>query len=242
MTELILSDVTRMAGGHCIIGLAKDGDRYKSVRPGPPKLHAWPADFPHKRGDRLQFELTPGEQARPHVEDHASTGVLECCGRVAEEELLACLRRAEVAVSLVDLFGCAVTPGKRGAHMHAPRGQRSICGAEAAKVRLQCEAEDVRAWIRLAWGELLLDLPVVDRSWFNFLKEVQTKMDGANRVMRLNRYLEQRMSEPTGFFVRIGLTRPHPPRFGRCQLMLDTLLPMPRKSWVEEYVEALRTD
>lgn len=240
MTELILSDVTRMAGGHCIIGLLESGERYKSVRPGPPKGHAWPAEFPYKRGDCLKFELGPGEQVRPHMEDHISTGVLECGARLSEDELLACLRHAETATSIRDLFGCTVTPGKRGAHLHAPKGHRSICGAEAARVRMKCEADDVRASIAFAWGESLLDLPVVDRSWFDFLKEVQKKMDGANRLHRLNRYLEKRMGEPSGFFVRIGLTRPHPPKFGRCQLMVDTLLPMPRKSWVDEYLTALR--
>lgn len=239
MTELILSDITRMAGGHCIIGLEKSNQGFKSVRPLPPTGNAWPASFAHHRGDLLKFDLSPVPVNRPHIEDQQSTGVLECADKISEEELLARLRQAEVARSLEELYGCRVTPGKHGAHLHAPRARRSICGAEARRVRLLCEASDVRASIGFAWDESLLDLPVVDRSWFTFLKEVQNKMGGASRLQRLNAYLEKRLREYEGFFVRIGLTRPHPPVFGRCQLMLDTLLPVPRKSWVDEYVNDL---
>jgi hypothetical protein len=128
----------------------------------------------------------------------------------------------------------------RGTVTHAPKARRSICGAEARRVRLKYEASDVRASIAFAWGESLLDLPVVDRSWFNFLKEVQNKMGGFQRQERLNAYLEKRLGESAGFFVRIGLTRPHPPKYGRCQVMLDTLLPMPRQSWVAEYLQGLQ--
>ena len=172
MTELILSEITRMAGGHCIIGLEKTGDGYRSVRPIPPVGHAWPANFPYKRGDRLKFQLATIGIERPHYEDAPSTGVRECTGKISEAELLTCLRQAEVATLLNDLFGCPVTPGKQGAHVHAPKGRRSICGAEARRVRLKCVADDVRVSIAFAWGESLLDLPVVDHSWYSFLKTV----------------------------------------------------------------------
>lgn len=242
MTELILSDITRMAGGHCIIGMEKAGDCWRSIRPLPPQHNAWPASFQYKRGDRLLFKLEKVTADRPHLEDMRSTGVLECKGRITEEDLLEHLRKAEVAKSIESLFGCKVTPGKHGAHLHAPKANRSICGADVTRLRLKCEGQDVRGSVRFAGGESLMDLPVVDRSWYAFLKEVQEKMGGPNRAQRLNLYLENRLGAIDRFFVRIGLTRPHPPKFGRCQVMLDTILPMPRKSWVDEYVSALQPE
>lgn len=243
MTELILSDITRMAGGHCIIGLQKAGQRYQSIRPLPPSGNAWPSDFPHHRGAVLMFELSRIQAVRPHVEDHKSTGVLGSTREVSETELLNCLHQAEVANSVVDLFGGPIRPGARhGAHLHAPKGMRSICGAQASHIRLKCEASDVRASIAFAWGESLADLPLVDRSWCTFLKAIQHRMTGAHRQRRLNLYLEKKLSDYTQFFVRLGLTRPYPPKFGRCQVMLDTILPMPRKSWVDEYLRDLRLD
>lgn len=196
MTELILSDVTRMAGGYCIIGLLKDGHRYKSVRPLPRTRNAWPPTFSFKRGDLLKFDLTAIPVVRPHVEDFRSSGIPSCEDRISEEELLACFRHAEVANSVTEMFGCKVTPGGRhGAHVRARAASRSICGAEAQRLRLNCVGRDVRAWVGFPWGESLLDLPLVDRSWFDFLREVQKNMGGANRLQRLNRYLGTRMSE-----------------------------------------------
>lgn len=235
MTELILSDITRMAGGFCVIGLEKIGDRYRSVRPGPPAGHAWPASFGFNRGDRLQFELTKVETIRPHVEDQQSTGVRAKTGSVSEEELLACLRRAEVAARIGDLFGCALKFGKQGASIHAPKGRRSICGAEARRVRLKWEASGLRANVALASGEVLPDLPVVDRSWHRFVETLLEGIEGANRGQRLNRYLGERL-QSENCFLRLGLTRPHPAKFGRCQVMVDTLFPIPHKSWVQEFL------
>jgi len=242
MTELILSDITRMAGGHCIIGLEKHGQRFRSVRPMParfPDAFAWPADFPHYRGDRLQFELSPVEVFRPHLEDRKSTGVRGENGKLKEEELAECLRRAEVAEKVPDLFGCSVQPGKTGASVHAPKAARSICGAEARKVRLKWEANALRSYVALASGDVLADLPVVDRSWHRFVEAVIEKMSGANRGQRLNRWLGALALDSHACFVRLGLTRPHPARFGRCQVMLDTLLPMPRQSWLNDALAKL---
>jgi len=242
MTELILSDITRMAGGHCIIGLEKYGERYRSIRPLParhPEANAWPAAFPHRRGDRLHFELSTVEVFRPHLEDRKSTGVRGENGNVDEEELRECLRRAEVAETVKDLFGCPVQPGKTGASVHAPKAARSICGAQARKVRLKWEANALRAYIALASGDVLADLPVVDRSWRLFVETVIEKMGGASRGRRVNRWLGGLALDSLGCFVRLGLTRPHPPRWGRCQVMLDTLLPMPRQSWLNDALAKL---
>jgi hypothetical protein len=234
MTELILSDITRMAGGHCVIGLEAIGDRFRSVRPGPPSGHAWPADFAYQRGDKLQFDLTPAPLTKPHLEDRKSGGVAGQSGRITEEELLVCLRRAEVAASVKDLFACVVQPGKTGASVHAPKAGRSICGVEPAKVRVKCEGDQIRAYVAFPSGETLPDLPVVDRSWHRFVQTVLGRVTGANRAQRLSRYLGERLQDAPVTFVRLGLTRPHPPRWGRCFVMVDTLFPLPRKSWVEE--------
>ncbi len=238
-TELILSDITRMAGGYCVIGLEANGAGYRSVRPLPPAAHAWPASFPHKRGDRLQLNLAPAEQIRPHIEDWQSAGVLAQSGSITEDELLACLHRAEVAARTGELFGCPLKPGKTGASVHAPKARRSICGAEVARIRLKWEANQLRAHLALASGDVLADLPVVDRSWHRFVETVMRGMTGANRGQRLNRVLEERLRGAQGLFARFGLTRPHPPRWGRCQVMVDTLFPLPRTSWVKEFLAAL---
>ncbi|MGH9815916.1 MAG: hypothetical protein ACRD6I_07555 [Candidatus Acidiferrales bacterium] len=235
MTELILSDITRMAGGYCVIGLEPQGDGFRSVRPMPPSGHAWPQSFAYRRGDKLQFNFTAVEVTRPHVEDRLTGGVIGQAGRLSGEELLACMVQAEIAPRVSELFGCAVRPGKTGASIHAPKGRRSICGARAGRVRLKWEATQLRARVALASGDLLPDLPVVDRSWHRYVETLLGKMEGANRLQRLNRYLGERLQSMPELFVRIGLTRPHPPRWGRCQLMVDTLFPLPRKSWMGEF-------
>jgi hypothetical protein len=240
-TELIVSDITRMGRGFCIIGIEPFYQGYRSVRPLPPASFSWPVSFASHRGDRLQFNLAPAEKIRPHVEDLQSAGVLAHVGRASEEDLLACLRRAEMAARVSQLFGCPLKPGRTGASVHAPKARRSICGAEASRIRLKWEASQLRAHVALASGDVLPDLPVVDRSWHNFLEEVVREMAGANRGQRLNRALDARLQSVTSFFVRLGLTRPHPPRFGRCQVMVDTLFPLPRKSWVGELLAAVES-
>ncbi len=235
MTELILSDITRMAGGYCVIGLEKKGEQFRSIRPLPPAGNAWPPSFAFHRGDYLQFSLSSAPLIKPHVEDRRSAAAPSQTGKVAEEELLQCLRGAEVAEKFDQLFGCPLRPGRTGASVSAPKCFRSICGAEVQKIRLKWEADQLRAHLALRAGEVLPDLPVVDRSWHRFAESLLETIQGANRVYRVNRYLSTRMQEVAGTFVRLGLTRPHPPRWGRCQVMVDTLFPIPRKSWLEEF-------
>ena len=232
-TELILSDITRMDPGLCIIGIARDGDRFRSVRPGPPVGHAWSAEFPYRRGDRLRFQLTPAAAEPPHLEDHSSNGLIEQAGRVEEAELVDCLRRAEVAGSLRDLYRTTVHVQRRGAFIWPSRSAvRSVCGVNPPRVRLKLEANEIRAGIALPSGESLPDLPVVDRSWHNFGQTALAEMPGANRAQRLNRFLSDLFTgvEVERLFVRIGVTRP---KGRRCWLMVDSLFPMPRKSWLD---------
>ena len=235
MTELILSEITRMKPGVCIICIEPADEGFRSVRPGPPFGHAWPLRFPHHRGDKLQFELSVAGRIPPHIEDHWSTGVRGQTGRVSEAELLACMQNAEVAGSVKDLFGCRVSLKRRGAFVLAKFARRSICGVEAPRIRLNWEAKEIRASIVLPSGETLPDLPVVDHSWHSFAEAALAQMEGANKTQRLNRFLTQRFQrgilKGEKHFLRVGLTRPTP---NVCWLMVDTLFPLPRKSWLAE--------
>ena len=83
-------------------------------------------------------------------------------------------------------------------------------------------------------GEVARDLPVVDRDWLDFTDAAENR--GANRAARLERFLNSQfqykiMSCPH-HFVRIGLTRPYREV---CWLMLDTLFPIPKADWLEEF-------
>jgi len=237
MTELILSEITRMGPGHCIIGIEKAAERCRSLRPLPRWGHAWPKTFPPQRGDRLQFCLSEVFPTKPHLEDRPSTGVRGNPGRVPEEELVRCLRQAEVADRLKDLFGCPVTPRRRGHNVCTEPGQgnRSICGCDFLNLSLQLLGTEVRGKLVLPSGETLHDLPLVDRDWNEFIEVARTEIRGANQVQRLNRFLTSRVpdilaSDPKRF-VRIGLSRPFD---GGCWLMLDSLFPLPQRAWLEQ--------
>lgn len=232
MTELIISDITRMGSGLCVLGVQADGAGFRSVRPLPPGGYAWPLDFPHRRGDRVLCSLSTGLGVPPHVEDCPSRGLVPASDRLQEQELIDSLRRAEVAGALRDLFQTRVTVQRRGAFIWPTRAVRSICGVNPARVRLKMEASEIRAAVALPSGESLPDLPVVDRSWHSFGEQALAEMSGANRPQRLNRFLAELFAQlaPERLFVRIGVTRP---KARRCWLMVDSLFPIPRKSWLE---------
>ena len=239
MTELILSEITRMDPGFCVIGIYMDGRGFRSVRPFPHYGFAWRDPFPYKRGDKLQLELSGIPLTRPHVEDRQSFGIPTKVGELSEMELLNCLRKSEIAHSLRELFGCGVRIKRHGAFVIGRLAQRSVCGAEPHNVRLKWEAGKLRAAVALPSGETLPDLPVVDRSWRAFAEAVMAEMTGANLAQRLNRYFAQRLQRDAldgkSHFLRIGLARPER---GACWLMVDTLFPFPRKSWFKEFNDA----
>lgn len=236
MTELILSEITRMQAGHCVIGLEKAGDRYRSIRPFPRVGHAWPKVFPHQRGDRLQFFLSEVFPTKPHLEDRPSTGLRGNPGRLPEAELVQCLRKAEQADRLNDLFGCPVTLRRfRGnACVEPGQGTRSICGCDFLNLQLRLVGTEARAKLILPSGETLHDLPLVDRDWNEFIEGARGGMTGANQAQRLNRFLASRvpaiLSSDPKRFARIGLSRPYE---GGCWLMLDSLFPLPQQAWLE---------
>jgi len=113
--------------------------------------------------------------------------------------------------------------------------KRSICGCETQNLRLEIYANELRATLALPSGEVLRDLPVVDRDWRDFIDAALSPTRGANRRARLDRFLNSQfhhkiMSCPH-HFIRFGLTRPY---HDYCWLMLDTLFPLPRLEWLKE--------
>jgi hypothetical protein len=244
MTELILSEVTRMTPGHCVIGLEAAGQGFRSIRPFPLRGRAWPSPFDYPRGAKLRFNLGCPPAEPPHTEDRLSTGILEIIAGISEAGLVDCLRRAEVADELEDLFGCETveTPSGR-LYTKAGEGSRSICGCGFLNIRLgRVEREisgkverQIRASLTLPSGETLRDIAVVDRDWSAFVEHAETQITGANRLRRLNRFLRERAIEnvlsEANHFARIGLSRPF--RAG-CWLMLDSLFPLPKEEWLSE--------
>ena len=237
MTKLLITEITRMGPAFCVIGLQREKEQIHSIRPVPSSANGWP-HFPHHRGDILECDLVPFPGARPHVEDRVSTRGFRKSSAIPEVEIVTYLRRAELSRSLPELFGCAVQENKNGSGLYAIPGeaQRSICGCETQNLRLELCANELRATLVLPSGEVLRDLPVVDREWRDFIDASLASSRGANRVNRLERFLNSHfhykiMSCPH-HFIRLGLTRPF---HDLCWLMLDTLFPLPRREWLQEF-------
>jgi hypothetical protein len=237
MTKLLITEITRMGPAFCVIGLQRDKDKIQSVRPVSASANSW-LHFPFQRGDVLQCDLTPFPGAKPHIEDRVSTSGFQKESTVPESEVVTYLRKAEFAGSLPDLFGCVLHENKTGSGLFAKPSEpkRSICGAETRNLRLELCANELRATLVLSSGEVLRDLPVVDRDWRGFIDAGLAENRGANRVARLERFLNSQfhykiMSCPH-HFIRLGLTRPY---HDLCWLMLDTLFPLPKQEWLEEF-------
>ena len=97
-------------------------------------------------------------------------------------------------------------------------------------------ANELRATLVLPSGEVLRDLPVVDRDWRDFTDAALSAQRGANVAVRLERFLNSqfhyKMLSCPHHYVRVGLTRPYR---DVCWLMLDTLFPLPKPDWLEEF-------
>jgi hypothetical protein len=236
MTELILSEITRMGSGFCIIGLEATPDGYRSLRPLPRFGNAWPAALPHRRGWRVECELSTLPTVKPHAEDRPSAGRLRRVGELSEEELVRCLRRAEVAEHIRELFGCLLQENRTGRGFYAEPNEavRSICGVEIQNVQFMMRGEELRAGLIFRDGGRL-KLPVVDAAWKEFVESTLARIAGANREQRMQKFLASRlpsrMLAHTSIFARIGLTRPF---MDKCWLMLDSLFPQPRAEWLED--------
>jgi hypothetical protein len=237
MTKLLITEITRMGPAFCVIGLQREKEKIRSVRPVSATANSW-LHFPYNRGDVLQCDLVPFSGSTPHIEDRVSTGGFQKESTVAESEVVAYLRRAEIADALSELFGCVLHGNRNGGGLFAkpPEAKRSVCGTVTQNLRLELCANELRATLVLSSGEVLRDLPVVDRDWRDFIDAALAEARGANRVGRLERFLNSQfhykvLSCPH-HFIRLGLTRPY---HDLCWLMLDTLFPLPKREWLEEF-------
>ena len=113
MTKLLITEITRMGPAFCVIGLQRENEKIHSIRPVPSSANGW-MYFPHQRGDVLDFSLTSFPCAKPHVEDRVSTRAFQKSSALAEAEIVPYLRRAELARSLSELFGCRIRVNKKG--------------------------------------------------------------------------------------------------------------------------------
>lgn len=243
MSELILSDITVMGAGYCVIGLEKlSADSFRSVRPIPPRGFAWPQPFKFNRGDVAHFEPRPTTPTLPHREDLRSNGLSQLPGSVREEELVGCLQKAEVSPDLEGLFGCQLESDTHGGNswVKPERAGRSICGCEYGNIRFRLFMDSgritLRARLLLLSDESLASLPVVDREWRRFIESANEHLPESRPNLTLESFLNRSISAklldaPQGF-ARIGLARAE--KDGKCWLMLDSLFPQPKASWLEE--------
>jgi hypothetical protein len=237
MTRLLITEITRMGPAFCVIGLQREKDKIQSVRPVSTTANSW-LHFPYHRGDVLQCDLAPFSGAKPHIEDRVSTRGFQKESTVAEPEIVTYLRKAEIADSLQELFGCVLHENRNGSGLFAKPSdaKRSVCGTVTQNLRIEFCANELRATLVLSSGEVLRDLPVVDRDWRDFVDGALAEGRGANRLARLERFLNSQfhykvLSCPH-HFIRLGLTRPY---YDLCWLMLDTLIPLPKHDWLEEF-------
>lgn len=242
MHELLISEITRMAEGFCVIGLEHHLGGFHSIRPIPRKRFAW-QPFPYRRGDRVTFDLFLAPLVRPHLEDREA-GNHSRRGSVSEDELVECLRHAEVAGTVSALFDCPLRHSPYGGPAvcaQPAEASRSVCGCEIQNISFSLKyypQSNVRVTLLLKSGERLDSLPLVDHDWLRFVDHLWEQGQGsANLGQRLQRFFnwqtrEHILSSPAPF-ARIGLTRPE--RDGLCWLMLDSVFPLPRKKWLEDF-------
>jgi hypothetical protein len=241
MTELLISEITLMREGFCVIGVKKEIEGFRSVRPVPPRTIKWP-QFPYNRGDRVEFNLNRIPSMRPHLED-SSVSSHRKLGTVTESGLVESLKQAEVASSLEDLFGCCLHPSLSGGDSVFARpdeANRSVCGCEISSIQLNFRyfPESIRASITLPSGEILPSLPVVDRDWRAFIDSLATQKANRKHLRRrldtfFGSFVEQKILLSPIRFARIGLTRPMHEKF--CWLMLDSLFPLPQPEWRDAF-------
>ncbi len=240
--EIVLSDITVMGAGYCVIGLEQTSpDAYRSVRPMPPRGFAWREPFPFRRGDCVRFRPAPVQATRPHTEDLKSSGLIATGRSLNEPELMACLWKAEVSRDLEHLFGCAVQVSQRGGSavwVNPADAARSICGCTYKNLRFRIfpepEGFNLRAEIVLNSNERLSSIPIVDREWRRFATQVVQRVSRSDRLpfseRFLNKLVQTKLLLMPYRFARIGLPRPRSDQ--QCWLMLDSLFPQPDDSWL----------
>jgi len=242
MAEVILSDITIMRDGYCVIALEQVApDEFRSVRPSPLWGFAWRPPFPHRRGDHVECDLRPRTGAHPpHLED-LQPGELKATGRkTAEMDLIRCLRHAEFAENLQDLFGADLhTSGGGNAWVMASEATRSICACRYKSIWFQlihnAAGLRLRAKLGLYSGESLRSAPVVDMEWQRFIEAVFPRGIRPGEIQAatkdFNRALYPHLRNAMRSYSRIGLAREDDA--GKCWLMLDSLFPQPQKDWLD---------
>jgi hypothetical protein len=241
MTELLISEITLMGEGFCVIGLERNKGCFRSLRPIPRNSYAWNR-FPYGRADKVAFDLSAMLALPPHIEDRQARNDAKR-GSVAEAELVKCLMQAEMATSIKELFLCDVHSSPRGGaavYVDPKDGKRSICGCDVESVSfsLRFFPPRIRAALALKSGESLQSLPVVDVELLRFATDLASRVkDEASLRPQLQSFFDsfvrdEIMSSPIRF-ARIGLARSG--RDGFCWLMLDSLFPLPKKAWLQEF-------
>jgi hypothetical protein len=230
-----------MREGFCVIGIKKENEGFRSIRPVPPRTIKW-TQFPYNRGDRVEFNLVRIPSVRPHWEDrrvstHRKVGVL------TEVQLIESLKHAEIADSLEELFGCHLHPSSMGGDSvfaYPGEATRSVCGCKITSVQFNFRffPRAVRASLTLSSGDVLPSLPLVDRDWNRFIDSLATQEANRKHLPRrldilFGAFVEQQILLSPIRFARIGLSRPM--HQGNCWLMLDSLFPLPRPEWREAY-------
>jgi hypothetical protein len=240
VAELIISEITLMSGGFCVIGLEQHGDGFRSIRPMPWLGHAWSPAFPFHRGDILRVDLDAVPVVPPHLEDRKARGPRTLVRHEEETQLVRCLRRAEMAKNLGELFGCSLRESPTGGNAvwaEPAEARRSVAGGEFHRLHFLVRGDRFRVELTWSSGEVLRSLPLVDRDWNHFLTEAHNLLQGVNQAQRFQRFLNQTIEErifgSSDRFVRIGLARPME---GHCWLMLDSLFPEPRREWLKGLV------
>jgi hypothetical protein len=243
MRELILSDITEMGTGQCIVGLEQVGkNSYRSVRPLPRVRFAWPVELSCRRGSFARFEPVPTSAVRPHIEDQNTQGLTLTGEPLGEDELVDLLQHAETSENTERLFGCGLYSDQLGGNSWVPPASatRSICGCGYTNMRFRTyvDGDKVRlvAMLALPSGEVLHSLPVVDWVWRQFLAALMQR--GPKRPARreldavFNKSVRARVMDSPAHFVRIGLPRPKLDE-SKCWLMLDSLFPQPDFTWLD---------
>jgi hypothetical protein len=243
MRELILSDITEMGSGLCVIGIERVGtNSFRSVRPIPPIGYAWPLPFQCKRGSFVRFEPAVTIAVPPHIEDQNSHGLTPGGESLDEDELVDLLQHAETSENPEGLFGCGLSSDQLGGNAWAPpeSASRSICGCGYANMRFRVymDPDQIKlvAMLALSSGEVLHSLPIVDRAWRQFLVELMKCFPKRPARSELdaffNRSIRTRVMEAPTHFARIGLPRPNK-NIDKCWLMLDSLFPQPDVTWLD---------
>ncbi len=233
-----------MGQGYCVIGLEQVPPySFRSVRPMPPWGFAWREPFPFRRGDGVRLQSRPVPITPPHFEDRQSFGLSPAGRSTREEDLIECLKKAEVSPDLEHLFECPVQTSPRGGGalwVNPTDARRSICGCEYCNLRFCVFPEpngfNLRAQFVLASNERLSSIPIVDRDWRRFVEQLVQRIKRSDPLPLAERFLNRsvckRLFAAPQRFARIGLPRPRGDQ--QCWLMLDSLFPQPKDPWLDE--------